>query len=287
MLAKRLPSIMPMMSFTEVLQTSKIYSITGKLGNQPLVTQRPFRSPHHTISQAGLVGGGSFPQPGEISLAHNGILFLDELTEFKRDTLEVLRQPLEHHEVSIARAQHTVTYPACFLLVAALNPCPCGFLGDRKRSCSCSPQSIAKYIAKLSGPLLDRIDLQVAVPSLDYETLLQSTQTHNASSASLYTAIEKAVAIQRKRFGTENSWNAYMTPSAIDTFCMVSNEAADLVKKAFDKLFLTMRSYHKLLKIARTIADLEGSEIIQASHLKEALFYRLLDQHIQKNSLHG
>lgn len=282
MLAKRLPSIMPPMTFDEVLQTSKIYSVTGKLGNQNLVSQRPFRNPHHTISQAGLVGGGSFPQPGEISLANNGILFLDELTEFKRDTLEVLRQPLEHQNVSIARAQHTITFPASFLLVAALNPCPCGFLGDKKRECKCSSQQVEKYISKLSGPLLDRIDLQVAVPTLDYETITDK-ETQNTSSENLYEKIELAVEIQKKRFGKENCWNAYMTPQEIDKFCQLTPAAGEIIKKAFDKLNLTVRSYHKLLKVSRTIADLENAEVIDSAHIKEALFYRALDKFIQKS----
>ncbi|HJZ22983.1 MAG TPA: YifB family Mg chelatase-like AAA ATPase, partial [Candidatus Babeliales bacterium] len=175
MLAKRLPTIMPHMSFHEILETSKIYSVSGKLNRRSLITHRPFRSPHHTISQAGLVGGGSFPQPGEISLAHNGILFLDELTEFKKDTLEVLRQPLENRTVCIARAQHSINFPASFLLVAALNPCPCGYLGDRKKKCTCNPLQIARYLNKLSGPLLDRIDLHVHVQSVDYETMITNT----------------------------------------------------------------------------------------------------------------
>lgn len=280
MLAKRLPSIMPPMSFDEILQTSKIYSVTGKLEKLPLITERPFRNPHHTISQAGLVGGGSFPQPGEISLAHNGILFLDELTEFKRDVLEVLRQPLESQSVSIARAQHTVTFPASFLLVAALNPCPCGFLADKKRQCSCTPQQIAKYINKLSGPMLDRIDLQITVPSIDYETISDQNNI-SLSSEKLYEQIDRAVAIAQHR---QNSTpNAYMTPDMIDKHCKLTVQAETLVKAAFEKLYLTMRGYHKLLKVARTIADLEQSELIDSKHIKEALIYRSLDQNIAKD----
>lgn len=280
MLAKRLSTIMPPMSFEEILQTSKIYSVTGKLVNKPLITERLLRNPHHTISQAGLVGGGSFPQPGEISLAHNGILFLDELTEFKRDVLEVLRQPLEHQTVSIARALHTISFPASFLLIAALNPCPCGFLGDKKRECICTGMQVNKYISKLSGPLLDRIDLQVSISSLDYEHISDTSQP--TSSKELFVKVMKAVEIQRKRFTKEAMWNAYMTSDMIDAFCILTPQATDLIKKAFDKLNLTMRGYHKLLKVARTIADLEASEQIDIAHIKEALFYRSLDQAIEK-----
>lgn len=282
MLAKRLPTIMPELTFAEILETSKIYSVSGKLGNQPLVTERPFRSPHHTISQAGLVGGGSYPQPGEISLAHNGILFLDELTEFKRDTLESLRQPLEHQTVSIARAEHTITFPASFLLVVALNPCPCGFYGDTKRKCTCNQQQIIKYISKLSGPLLDRIDLQVNVPSVDYETIASQDKLKNISSEDLYKKVSCAINIQAKRFGRENCWNAYMNSDMIDMYCKLKPDAEVLIKQAFEKLYLTMRGYHKLLKVARTIADLETSEIIEKKHLQEALFYRSLDKALER-----
>lgn len=277
MLAKRLLTIMPSMTFEEVLQTSKIYSVTGKLGNKPLITQRPFRNPHHTISQAGLVGGGSFPQPGEISLAHNGILFLDELTEFRRTTLEVLRQPLESQSVCIARAQQAVTFPASFLLIAALNPCPCGFLGDKKRHCVCNSDQIGKYMSKVSGPLMDRIDLQVTISSLDYDTI-SKTDSNNLSSKELLKQVNIAVDIQKVRFGKSNYWNAHMTPDQIDKFCKITPEADIIVKKAFDRLNLTIRGYHKLIKIARTIADLQSSNNIEASHIKEALFYRSLEK---------
>ena len=298
MLAKRLPTIMPPLEFNQILQTSKVYSISGKLGNAPLVTQRPFRNPHHTISQAGLVGGGSLPQPGEISLAHNGILFLDELTEFKRETLEALRQPLEAQSVSIARAQHTVEFPASFLLVAALNPCPCGFFGDKKRACTCTETQIQKYISKLSGPLLDRIDLQVTVPSLDYKTITETNtlqETSATSSQELYKAIDQALILQKQRNILPNSQesqenyqdyhnyhNAFLTPNLIEKHCVLTETAQELVKKAFDKLQLTMRGYHKLLKVARTIADLESSIIIDIQHVQEALLYRALDKNIQK-----
>lgn len=281
MLAKRLATIMPPMNFEETVQTSKIYSVSGKLHHNALITERPFRSPHHTISQAGLVGGGSSPQPGEISLAHNGILFLDELTEFKRDTLEVLRQPLETKEVSISRALQSVTYPCSFLLVAALNPCPCGFYGDKKRACVCSPQQISKYLQKLSGPLLDRIDLQIHVPAVDYETVTDKTNG-TTPSYKMYESLAPALAQQDKRFHGL-SWNATMKPDDIERFCMMSQGAENIIKKVFDKLNLSMRGYHKVLKVARTIADLEESKYIEEQHIKESLAYRSLDGYFEKN----
>lgn len=286
MLAKRLPSIMPPMEFDEILQTSKIYSISGKLNNQPLISERPFRSPHHTISQAGLVGGGSYPQPGEISLAHHGILFLDELTEFKRHTLEVLRQPLESRVVNISRAQHSLSFPASFLLVAATNPCPCGYWGDKKKQCVCSSQLIARYLDKLSGPLLDRIDLQISIQSIEYETIKNPT-TSNQSSADLLVGITKAVDAQKKRSAQLGKmiWNAYLPAELIERVCPLSTEAERAVKKAFESLNLSMRGYHKLIKIARTIADLESHEIIQVAHIQEALLYRSLDSHLERHKL--
>lgn len=283
MLAKRLPTIMPPMTFDEVLQTSKIYSITGKLQkDHPLIIDRPFRSPHHTISQAGLVGGGSFPQPGEISLAHNGILFLDELTEFKRDTLEVLRQPLEHHTVCISRAQQSLNFPASFLLVAALNPCPCGFYTDKKKKCICSPDQIKRYLSKLSGPLLDRIDLQIPVNSLDYDTIKESKE-QELSSEKLYKSIDIAISKQKTRFKS-NFYNANMTATDIEKYCQLTDPAEQLIKTAFNKFNLTMRGYHKLLKVARTITDLEDKETIDIQQIKEALFYRSIDSALSKNN---
>lgn len=286
MLAKRLPSIMPAMEFDEILQTSKIYSISGKLNNEPLITQRPFRSPHHTISQAGLVGGGSYPQPGEISLAHHGILFLDELTEFKRHTLEVLRQPLESRTVNISRAQHSLSFPASFLLVAATNPCPCGYWGDKKKQCLCSSQQIARYLDKLSGPLLDRIDLQISIQSIEYETIKNPTTT-NQSSADLLIGITQAVQAQKQRSAHlgKMTWNAYLPAELVETVCPLSTEAEAAVKRAFESLNLSMRGYHKLIKIARTIADLESQKVIQLSHIQEALLYRSLDSHLERHKL--
>ncbi|MCK5633170.1 YifB family Mg chelatase-like AAA ATPase [bacterium] len=281
MLAKRLPTIMPQPTFNEVLETTKIYSICGRLENRPLIFERPFRNPHHTISQAGLVGGGSYPQPGEISLAHNGILFLDELTEFKRDTLEVMRQPLENKVVSISRVQQSLNFPASFLLVAALNPCPCGFWGDKKRSCHCSKQQVNKYLDKLSGPLLDRIDLQISVQSVEYDTI-KAKDIQTQSSAQIKEKINIALAEQEKRFDNNYSWNGHMSSDQIEQFCILTEPAEQLIKKAFEALHLSMRGYHKILKVARTIADLESSELIDVPHLREAIMYRSLDQNLEK-----
>lgn len=281
MLAKRLPSIMPPMTFDEIIQTSKIYSVSGKLSDKLLITQRVLRSPHHTISQAGLVGGGTFPQPGEISLSHNGILFLDELTEFKRTTLEALRQPLEHKNVCISRSQHSVTFPASFLLIAALNPCPCGFYGDKKKECHCSAGTIEKYLDKLSGPLLDRIDLQIHIQSVEYDTIQQSQRTAQ-SSEQLYQQVKKAVELQNKRYGDESIWNSSITTDLIEKHCILTTEAEILMKKAFERLQLSMRGYHKILKVARTIADLDGKEYIESVHIQEAIMYRSLDQTLER-----
>jgi len=277
MLAQRLPTIMPPLSFDEMLHTSKIYSISGKLTAQGLITERPFRNPHHTISQAGLVGGGSFPQPGEISLAHNGILFLDELTEFRRSVLEALRQPLETRAVSIARAQHTITFPASFLLVAALNPCPCGFWGDKRRACTCTPQHVQHYMEKLSGPLLDRIDIQVAVQSVDYSTMKQPCTQE--SSKDLFRSVCIALDRQRNRFGCSSFFNSFMSTKQVEQFCVLTPAAESVLKKAFDVLRMSMRGYHKILKVARTIADCDSCDMIDIAHIQEAVMYRSLDQH--------
>ncbi len=279
MLAQRLPSIMPAMTFDEVLQTSKIYSISGKLGKQALIIDRPFRAPHHTISQAGLVWGGTFPQPGEISLAHNGILFLDELTEFRRSILEVLRQPLKSKYVCITRSQQSISFPASFILIAALNPCPCGHWGDKKRACHCNSLQVRKYLEKLSGPLLDRIDLQVQVQSVEYDTI--KTTAKSVSSHSMFVCVQKAVIAQRARFGHDNTWNAHMTSDLVEKYCVLSSEAENVMKLAFDALHSSMRGYHKILKVARTIADLESSSIIQVGHIQEAIMYRSLDQFLE------
>lgn len=275
MLAKRISTIMPSMGFDEVIETSKVYSVSGKFDATNLQMVRPFRNPHHTISQAGLVGGGSNPQPGEISLAHKGILFLDELTEFRSSTLEVLRQPLESKKVMISRATQSVEYPADFLLVAALNPCPCGYFGDKRKNCQCNEQQIQRYLGKISGPLLDRIDLQVPVYSVDYEVVAN----HNLkiqSSDDLLVGVLRAIKAQISRFGM-NKYNSQMSTSEIEQYCMLAPDAQALIKKVFDALALSMRGYHKVLKLARTIADIEGSANIECSHLREAVLYRSYD----------
>ena len=274
MLANRLPTILPNMTFDEAVATSKVYSISGRLNKQPLVTQRPFRNPHHTISQAGLIGGGTFPKPGEVSLAHNGILFLDEFTEFKRDTLEALRQPLENRVAEIARVQQSIAYPASFLLIVALNPCPCGYLGDAQKACVCSPMQIQKYKDKLSGPLLDRIDIKVTVSAVSYEDA-QAVKTVDAiSSAKLKIGVAKALEMQEIRFGTKNKSNSMMTANDVELFCKLTPAAEELLKIAFTKLSMSMRGYHKTLKVARTIADIEHADLIDVKHIQEAIIYK-------------
>lgn len=276
MLAKRIISIMPSMSFSEVIETSKVYSVSGKFDANSLQMVRPFRSPHHTISQAGLVGGGSNPQPGEISLAHKGVLFLDELTEFRTGTLEVLRQPLESKKVTISRATQSVDYPADFLLVAALNPCPCGYFGDKRKHCVCNEQQIKRYLGKISGPLLDRIDLQIPVYSVDYETI-SNKDLKLRSSDDLLVGVLRAIKTQISRF-KGHKWNSQMSPDEIEVHCVMTAEAQALIKKVFDVLGLSMRGYHKTLKVARTIADIDGSDTIEVNHLREAIMYRSFDQ---------
>lgn len=274
MLAKRLATILPEMNFDEVIEATKVYSIAGLLGSDPLVVNRPFRAPHHTISQAGLVGGGSSPRPGEISLGHNGILFLDELTEFTRQTLEVLREPLENKQVLISRAACSVEFPASFLLVAALNPCPCGFFGDAKKKCVCTGKQIAKYLSKLSGPLLDRIDLHVNVTSVDYEEIKDNDE-QQLGSAEMFKGVQKALAMQCKR--ASGMRNAHMSATQVEQYCALTSDAEKVMSMAFDKIGLSMRGYHKVLKIARTIADLDESDCIERKHIQEAIMYRSLD----------
>ncbi len=282
MLAKRLATILPPMNFDEIIQTTKIYSIAGMLGKEQLIVERPFRSPHHTISQAGLVGGGTNPKPGEISLANNGVLFLDELTEFNRKTLEVLREPLENRHVLISRANYAVEYPASFLLIAALNPCPCGFYGDTKKKCVCSENQISRYLSKLSGPLLDRIDLHINVSSVRYDELQQNGSLE-LSSEQMYKKVKLAVVMQEKRLGSMR--NACMPSHLVEEFCTLTSDAQTIMKMAFERLNISMRGYHKILKIARTIADLESSEMIDRKHIQEAITYRSLDQKLEKISI--
>ncbi len=274
MLARRLQTILPNMTFDEAIATSKIYSISGKLNKEPLITHRPFRNPHHTISQAGLIGGGTFPKPGEVSLAHNGILFLDEFTEFKRETLEAFRQPLENRIAEIARVQQSISYPASFLLIAALNPCPCGYLGDNQKPCVCSPIQIQKYKDKLSGPLLDRIDIKVTVSAVSYQDAKQAKTADTISSEKLRIGVNQALIMQEHRFGTKNKTNSMMTAHDVETYCALTPAAEELLKKAFEKLNMSMRGYHKTLKVARTIADIEQTEIIDVKHIQEAIMYK-------------
>ena len=274
LLARTLPSILPRMSFSEMLEVTKIYSISGMLNGEGIITTRPFRSPHHTTSHAGLIGGGSTPKPGEISLAHRGILFLDELPEFPRPVLESLRQPLEDGVVSIARAQGRVTFPAKTMIVAAQNPCQCGYFGDNLHTCVCPPTNIIRYQKKISGPLLDRIDIHLDVPAVQVEKLATTTST-NESSASIRERVQTARERQQKRFaGTSLITNSDMTGKDIKVFCKLDSSCLDLMRTAVDKLRLSARSYHRIIKLGRSIADLENVDNILVSHLAEALQYR-------------
>ncbi len=278
MLAKRLPSILPRLSLDESIVTTKIHSVAGTLpAGSGLLTRRPFRAPHHTISTAGLVGGGKIPRPGEVSLAHNGVLFLDELAEFKRDTLEVLRQPMEDGIVSICRAMRAITFPSSFTLAAALNPCPCGFFNDGRRECICAQTQIARYLAKISGPLLDRIDLQVEVPALTPEEIASTTA--GEASASIRERVEAARQIQRERFRRSHAdCNAEMNTRQMRKCCELAPSSRRLLEHAVSRLALSARGYDRVLKVARTIADLAAAERIDSSHIAEAVHYRALDR---------
>jgi magnesium chelatase family protein len=278
MISQRIPTILPEPVFDEALETTKIYSAAGLLGqNGSMMTSRPFRSPHHTVSDAGLIGGGMIPRPGEVSLAHNGVLFLDELPEFRKNVLEVLRQPLEDGEVTIARAQIAVTFPARFMLIAAMNPCPCGYRGDPKHQCTCSRQAIQRYWSKISGPLLDRIDIHLEVPSVQWRDLTGIAD--GEPSSAIRGRVNRARSTQLKRLQQTGLFcNAQMRSSLIKKHCPLDKASMAFLEKAVEKLGLSARAYHRILKIARTIADLEGVEAISSSHVAEAVQYRSLDR---------
>jgi magnesium chelatase family protein len=278
MLARRIPTILPPLNMEEALEVTKLYSVCGLLSpNEALITRRAFRSPHHTISNAGLTGGGTYPRPGEVSLAHHGVLFLDELPEFRRDVLEVMRQPIEDGCVTIARSQASLTYPAQFMLVGAMNPCPCGFYNDHLKACTCTPHMIQKYLQRISGPLLDRIDIHIEVPRLKTEDL--TSKTVGESSATIRTRVCAARERQHARFaGSKIHCNAQMTSRHIKAFCRLSEDAEAMLKHAIDHLRLSARAYDRVLKLSRTIADLAGVEQIGVEHVAEAVQYRSLDR---------
>ena len=278
MLAQRMPSILPDLSFDEALEVTKIHSIAGLLPkDQPLILNRPFRSTHHTISSAGLSGGGSTPKPGELSLAHNGILFLDELPEFRRDSLEVLRQPLEDGNVTISRVNATLTYPCNIMLIASMNPCKCGYFGDSRRQCTCTPTQVNRYRSRISGPLLDRIDIQVEVSNVDYEDL--SSTENSETSAEIKKRVNKTRKLQLERYKDYNIYsNSQLDAGMLKKFCPLGEEENAILRAAFDNLGLSARAHSRILKVARTIADLEGSENIKSEHIAEAIQYRSLDR---------
>jgi magnesium chelatase family protein len=280
LLARRLPGIMPRLNLEEAIETTRIHSVAGLLkmnGHNGLVTNRPFRSPHHTISNAGLVGGGANPLPGEVSIAHNGVLFLDELPEFQRNVLEALRQPLEDGTVTISRAKMSISYPARFMLVAAMNPCPCGWHNSNLKECLCTPAQIQRYRSKISGPLLDRIDIHIEVPSVNFNEL--SSLPTGESSDLIRVRIEQARRMQNRRLaGTPIFVNARMTPRMVDKFCAIDGVCRKLLETAMEKFGFTARAYHRILKVSRTVADLEGSTEIKVNHISEAIQYRMLDR---------
>lgn len=279
MMAKRLPSILPPLSLGESLETTKIHSVAGKLSkNDSLIATRPFRAPHHTISQVAMVGGGSNPQPGEISLAHNGLLFLDELPEFNRSVLEVLRQPLEDRHISISRAKYSLDYPASFMLVASMNPCPCGYYNHPTKACVCNPGQVHRYLNRISGPLLDRIDIQIEIVPVPFEKMAEQKQAE--SSATIRQRVIKARKIQEERFANHPGiyCNAQMESKLLHQYANPDEKGLNLLRTAMTRLNLSARAYDRILKVARTIADLEGSESIQSNHLAEAISYRNLDR---------
>ncbi len=281
MLARRVPTILPDMTLDEALETTKIHSVAGRLTSEKaFVATRPFRSPHHTISYAGLVGGGTIPKPGEVSLAHHGVLFLDEMPEFKKDVLEMLRQPMEDKQVTISRASIALTYPAGFMLVAAMNPCPCGYFGDPSHDCHCSSSEIQRYMSKVSGPLLDRIDIHITVPSVKFKDL--SSETKGEYSEKIRVRVNAARQIQIERFKNEEDiyCNAHMESSDIRRYCQIDEKSQSLLALAISRQGLSARAYDRILKVARTIADLSGIEKIEMGHVAEAIHYRTLDRNL-------
>ena len=279
MLTKRLPTILPPLEFDAALELTKIHSVAGLTGRAGLIIQRPFRSSHHTISDAGLIGGGAVPRPGEVSLAHHGVLFLDELPEFDRSVLEVLRQPLEDQKVTISRASMSLTFPASFMLAAAMNPCPCGFWNDPTRECRCSPLQIQRYVGRISGPLLDRIDIHIDVPAVRFRDLTGDPPPDTEDSAAIRQRVINARARQRERFMTEGIFsNAAMSPRLIRRYCRINSDSEAMLERAMTRLGLSARAYDRILKVSRTIADLNESAEIQSDHVSEAVHYRSLDR---------
>lgn len=278
MLAKRLPTIMPEMSFEEALEVTKIYSVSGKLSKEDsLITTRPFRNPHHTVSAVAITGGGANPKPGEICLAHRGVLFLDEFPEFRKDTVDAMRQPLEDGKFTVSRANATVTFPSSVMLVASMNPCKCGYYGDKSRECKCSANEIQRYINKISGPMLDRIDIHIQVPSVKYTELTESNKT--ATSAEMKAQVDLARKMQAERYKNESYLsNADLDDKGIEKYCKIDDESTALLENVFEKMGLSARAYTRILKVARTIADINGCENIESSHIAEAVQYRSLDK---------
>jgi magnesium chelatase family protein len=278
MLAKRLPGILPPLEFEEALEITKIHSVAGLTGRSGLVRERPFKSPHHTVSQAGLIGGGSIPRPGEVSLAHLGVLFLDELPEFDRSVLEVLRQPMEDKQVTISRAASSLTFPANFTLVASMNPCPCGYFGS-SRECKCSPMQIQRYVGKISGPLMDRIDIHIDVPAVKFNELRGKGVPVGDSSTTIRDRVMNARQVQIERLGGNGIFsNSTMTPKQIRIFCALDDECEQLLERAMVRQGLSARAHDRILKVSRTIADLDSSDLIKPTHLSEAINYRSLDR---------